>query len=177
MVATIFSQFPEIIEFADPLEDQAKHSYFLDRPDLVAGRRRILCIRRLPSWQLSYSAHKSHRGLHPDYSPLPMDTPEEMCVSTLPDRLLSGYLDGGQAWPDRWIRVEHLVDDTLSVLKEDVKVRRKMRKQIRAMAPQNRGETYDRAVSSWFTPEMIEQLYEHNPLWREAERLAYGNLG
>ena len=177
MVATIFAQFPEIIEFADPLGDQAKHSFFSDRPDLVAGRQRILSIRRLPSWHLSYAHHKSHYGLHPDYRPLPMDTPEEMCVSTFPDHLLSAYIEGGQAWPDRWIRVEHLVDDALSVLEEEVEVTWSKRRRIRAMAPKNKGRAYDRAASSWFTPEMIDRMYEHNPLWQEAEQRAYASAG
>ena len=178
MVATIFAQFPEIIEFADPLDAQAKHSFFSDRPDLVAGRRRILCIRRLPSWNLSYAHHKSHFGLHPDYLPLPMDTPEEMCVSTFPDHLLSAYVEGGEAWPDRWIRVEHVIDDVLSLLEEEqVKVSWRKRRRIRAMAPQNRKVPYDRAVSSWFAPEMIDRMYEHNPLWQQAEQLAYAPTG
>jgi hypothetical protein len=173
-VATILAEFPEIIEFADPLTEQAKHAFFRDRPDLVAGRRRILSIRRLPSWQLSYANHKSRNGLHPDYRPLPMDTPEEMSTSAFPDHLLSAYVDRGEAWPDRWIRVEHLVDDVLALLEEeDVDVTWRKRRRIRAMAPQNQGETYDRAVSSWFTPEMTDRMYEHNPLWQEAERLAY----
>jgi len=178
MVATIFAQFPEIVEFADPLADQAKHTRFSHRPDLVAGRKRVLNIRRLPSWNLSYANHKSRHGLHPDYRPLPMDTPEEMSDSTFPDRLLSTYVERGEAWPDRWIRVEHLVDDVLSLLEEEeVKVTSRKRRSIRAMAPQNKGGAYDRAVSSWFTPEMIDRMYEHNPLWREAEERAYAAGG
>jgi hypothetical protein len=174
MVATIFAQFPEFIEFADPLGDQAKHSFFSDRPDLVAGRKRVLCIRRLPAWHLSYAHHKSKHGLHPDHRPLPMDTPEEMCDSTFPDHLLSAYVEGGQVWPDRWIRVEHLVDDVLSLLEEDVDVPWSKRMRIRAMTPRNKGAAYDREVSSWFTREMIDRMYERNPLWQEAEQLAYG---
>ncbi len=173
MVAKIFAQFPEIVEFADPSGDQAKHAFFSDRPDLVAGRQRVLCIRRLPSWHLSYAHHKSQHGLHPDYRPLPMDTPEEMCASTFPDHLLAAYVEGGRAWPDRWIRVEYLVDDVLALLEEEVEVTWRKRRQIRALAPQNKGREYDRTVSSWFTPEMIERVYERNPLWQEAERLAY----
>ncbi len=174
MVATIFAQFPEIIEYADPLREQAKHAFFSDRPDLVGGRRRALSIRRLASWHLSYANHKSQNGLHPDYVPLPMDTPEEMCESAFPDHLLSAYVEAGEAWPDRWIRVEHLVDDVLALLDaEDVDVSWRKRRRIRAMAPQNEGATYDRAVGSWFTPEMIDRMYERNPLWREAEQRAY----
>jgi hypothetical protein len=173
-VATIFSLFPEIVEFSDPLEDQSKHAFFTQRPELVADRQRVLSVRRLPSWLLSFESHKSRRGLYPDYEPVPMSTAEEMAVSTYPDHLLRAYVDEGRAWPDRWIRVEHLVDDVLALLKEHhVKVRWSLRRQIRAMEPKNTGGDYERTVSSWFTDEMIDRMYDHNPLWREAERLAY----
>jgi hypothetical protein len=103
-----------------------------------------------------------------------MDTPEEMCASTFPDHLLSAYVEAGQVWPDRWIRVEHLVDDVLALLdEEEVRITWRKRRRIRALAPRNTGEGYDRAPSSWFTPEMIDRMYVNNPLWREAEQLAY----
>ena len=55
MVATVLALFPEVIEYADPLESRGKHARFSDRASLVAGRQRVLCIRRLPSWLLSRS--------------------------------------------------------------------------------------------------------------------------
>lgn len=172
-VATIFGLFPEIIEFADPVDRGEKHALFRDRPDLVAGRQRILCIRRLPSWLLSRSVHRSRHGVHPDFRPLPMESQEAMSRSVAGDRVLSNYVDGGRAWPDRWIRVEYLVDDVLALLEEHVEVTPEKREQIRAMAPLNEGRNYDRSVSAWFTPEMIDRMYEYNPLWQRAEELAY----
>ena len=77
-VATILALFPEIIEFADPLESPAKHTPPLERSDLVGDRQRVLCIRRLPSWQLSYSVHKSRHGVAPNFLPMPMDSSEAM---------------------------------------------------------------------------------------------------
>src|SRR6476659_5256039 len=108
MVATVLSLFPEIIDFADPIRNREKHADFTERPDLVAGRQTVLSIRRLPSWQLSYSAHKSRHGLKPDYLPQPMDSAEAMVTSGDGDRHLGRFVGAGQAWPDRWIRSEHL---------------------------------------------------------------------
>ena len=118
MVAKILSLFPEIIEYADPVESRAKHADFRERADLVAGRQRVLSIRRLPSWQLSYSAHKSRHGLKPDYRPRPMDSREAMVTSGDADSHLSRFVEAGQVWPDRWIRVEYLLDDLIGLLQE-----------------------------------------------------------
>jgi tellurite resistance-related uncharacterized protein len=174
-VATILGMFPEIIEYADPLKSRAKHTPFQKRPDLVAGRQRVLNIRRLPSWQLSYSMHKSRNGVEPDLVPGPMDSAEEMVASTTANRILSNHTDAGTVWPDRWIRVEHLVDDVLALLDEHVEVTPKKRKKIQEMKPKNEGRKYDRSPSAWFTDEMISRMYENNPLWQRAEQLAYSN--
>ncbi len=175
-VATVLSLFPEIIEYADSVDSRDKHARFADRPDLVAGRQRVLCIRRLPAWQLSYSVHKSRHGSAPDYRPQPMDSRETMITSGVPDRHLKPFVEAGEAWPDRWIRVEHLIDDVLALLEEHhVEVTPKKLKKIRALRPQNVGQNYERDLSAWFTDEMISRMYEHNPLWQHAEHLAYGS--
>jgi hypothetical protein len=174
MVATIFGLFPEIIEYADPVRSPDKHAWFRERPELVAGRQRVLCIRRLPSWTLSYSVHKSRHGFAPDFRPMPMESQERMSRSVAADRILSRYVDAGREMPHRWIRVEHLVDDMLALLDDHAEVTPEKRAQVHALAPQNQGRKYDREVSSWFTDAMIERMYEYNPLWTEAEGLAYG---
>ena len=43
------------------------------------------------------------------------------------------------------------------------------------MKPKNAKGRHDRALSSWFSDEMISHLYERNPLWRHAEGLAYSD--
>jgi hypothetical protein len=173
MVAKVFGLFPEIVVFADPTESRWKHASFADRPELAVGRQRVLCIRRLPEWQLSYSVFKSRHGLKPDYRPLPMDSREEMITSKAGDRHLSPFVEAGLAWPDHWIRVEHLIDDLLDLLEENAEVTPKKRKQILALKPQNVGLNYERSLDAWFTEEMISRMYEHNPLWQRAEELAY----
>jgi len=171
-VAKILAMFPEIIDYADRIESPDKHALFSDRPELVAGRQRVLSIRRLPSWQLSYSVHKSRHGRKPDFRPLPMDSSEEMVTSGSADRHLRRFVEYGEAWPDRWIRVEHLVDDVLALLEEHTEVPPKKRKKIQSMKPENVGRNYERNLSAWFTDEMITRMYDHNPLGRHAEELA-----
>ena len=174
MVAKVFSLFPEIIEFEDSIESPDKHARFRDRPDLVAGRQRVLNIRRLPAWTLSHAVHRSRHGLGPDFVPQPMPSREEMINSVGADRALSGFVEAGATWPDRWIRVEHVFDDVLALLDEVTDVTPAKREQVLALAPQNVGQNYERDLRAWFTDEMIERMYEHNPLWRQAEQLAYG---
>lgn len=111
----------------------------------------------------------------PDFLPQPMESRETMITSGAADRALSNYVERGQAWPDRWIRVEHLVDDVLALVEEQTEVTPAKREQVLALAPQNVGRNYERDVSAWFTDEMIGRMYEHNPLWHQAERLAYGS--
>jgi hypothetical protein len=174
MVAAIFALFPEIIEFSDPIQSPEKHARFGDRPDLVAGRQTVLNIRRLPAWQLSRAVHRSRYGGPPTFVPQPMESRETMITSGSADQVLSNYVEGGQAWPDRWIRVEHLFDDVLALLEEQTDVTPAKREQVLALAPQNVGQNYERDLGAWFTDEMIDRIYEHNPLWQRAEDLAYG---
>jgi hypothetical protein len=173
-VAAVLALFPEIIEFADPNAGRDKHARFQDRPDLVAGRQKVLCIRRLPTWQLSYSVFKSRHGLKDRLQP--MDSRETMITAGAADRNLAPFVEAGRAWPDRWIRVESLIDDVLALLEEhNVEVTPKKLKKIRGLAPQNVGKNYERDVSAWFTDEMIGRMYDHNPLWRQAEERAYSD--
>jgi hypothetical protein len=175
MVATVFSLFPEIIEFADGVESREKHARFRDRPDLVAGRQRVLNIRRLPAWQLSRAVHRSRHGVPPHFIPQPMVSRETMITSGVADRALSPFVEGGQAWPDRWIRVEHLYEDVLALLEEHTEVTPAKREQVLALAPQNVGRNYERDLGAWFNDEMIQRMYEHNPVWQRAEHVAYGS--
>jgi hypothetical protein len=174
MVAAVFAQFPEIIEHADPTASRFKHATFAERADLVGDRQRVLCIRRLPAWQLSYSVFKSRHGLKPDYRPLPMDSREEMVTGKAGDRHLSPFVELGRRWPDRWIRVEHLFDDLLALLEDHTEVTPKKRKKVLSMKPQNVGLNYERDLGAWFDDELVGRMYEHNPLWKHAEELAYG---
>ncbi len=65
----LFALLPHLVEHADPRTHWSKHQPFSLRQreaniDLTSNRRRILNIRRLPSWMLSYTYHQHlHYGL------------------------------------------------------------------------------------------------------------------
>lgn len=168
----LFRIFPELVTFADDEATNEKHTPFRDRPQQVRGRRRVLNLRRLPDWTLSYTLHKASRGLHPSYRPLPMDSPEQMAAGTAPDRLLEAF---GHDRIDTWLRVESLVEDFLSFVSGLTEVDAERRRLAHGLRRVNALE-YDREVRHWFTADQLERLYAANPLWRATELEVYGRL-
>jgi hypothetical protein len=166
----LFRLFPDLIEYADARGDQAKHARFKERPERVAGKARAMNIRRLPSWILAFSIHKSQRGLWPEYKPGPMESPHQMAHSGEPDRHLSSFLEGGAI--SYWIRQEHLKDDFLRFISHYTDVGDDQRKAVQRLAPVN-AATYDRHLEHWFTPAHLELMYENNPQWAAVEREVY----
>src|SRR4051794_34196562 len=79
----LFQLFPHLILHADPRNDQAKHTPFAQREDMVRGKLLVANIRRLPAWTLSWSQHHcQHRSVQADGTPVPMRSPHQM--ATLP---------------------------------------------------------------------------------------------
>jgi hypothetical protein len=74
----MFESVPGLVVFADPTDSNDKHLAFSNRRELVGGKLLVMNIRRLPAWILSASHHKARAGIHPEYRPLPMPSPEEM---------------------------------------------------------------------------------------------------
>lgn len=137
----------------------------------AAGKTRVLNIRRLPAWILSYSQHKSVYGTYPDYTPSIRDSPEQMVENPAPDRHLSAYLDGGAI--GCWLRVEHLPDDFLTFVSQYAAVDVDRERAVREL-PRTNAMSYDRNISHWFSEDQILRLYANNPLWAEIERRVYG---
>jgi hypothetical protein len=168
----LFGLFPELVLFADEAESNAKHTPFRERADRIEGKLKVLNLRRLPEWALSYSLHKASRGLYPAYRPRAMESPEQIAGSALPDRHLASFMDSAI---DRWLRVEALPEDFLAFVSELTDVHADRRRAATQSGRVNFAE-YDRDVTHWFTPEQLKRLYESNPLWTETERRVYGNL-
>jgi hypothetical protein len=171
----MFGIFPELIVFSDPRGSVEQHTSFADRNALVRGKRLALNIRRLPAWIVSREQHKSRHGLWPDYTPIPMDTPEKMASTTFPDYRLGGFLDNGRFQIDRWLRTELLLDDFLAFLTELTEVTDERRARVAALGPVN-VNPYDHELGSWFSAEQVERLYRNNPLWASIEERVYGGL-
>jgi hypothetical protein len=111
----------------------------------------------------------------PDYKPIPIATPGELCTSSFPDERLSVYTDDGRFKIDRWLRAESLDEDFLVFISEFATVTDERQAAARALGPINVHE-YDHRIERWFTADQIDTMYESNPLWARLERELYGTL-
>lgn len=166
---------PGLVAFADPPDSNDKHMPFFGREREIAGKLRVMNIRRLPAWTLSGAHHKATHGVHPDYVPQPLQTHEELTSTTDADDLLRWMTDHGRLGVDRWLRAEALADDLLALLSELGLLTDEARRAVLAVGRVNEG-AYDRDDAGGFTPEQVRRLYELNPGWAEIELGAYGSL-
>ena len=166
---------PGLVRFADPPESNEKHMPFFGREAEIAGKLLVMNIRRLPAWTLSGAHHKAAHGVHPDYRPGPVQTPDEMTSTTDADDLLRWMTDHGRLEVDRWLRAEALEDDLLALLSELGVETPEVRRRVLAVGRVNEG-SYERGEVGAFSPEQIRRLYELNPTWAGIERRVYGDL-
>jgi hypothetical protein len=171
----LFKLFPEVIVFADFDEGNAKHTLFRDREEQVSGKTLAMNLRRLPFWVLSRAQHVSRWGVYPDYTPIPMASPEELSRSDFPDERLALYTDDGRLTIERWVRMERLVEDFLAFISEFTSVTDERRQAALALPMVNAHE-YDHDLGSWFTQDQIDRVYQCNPTWAAIERELYGGL-
>lgn len=171
----LFRLFPEVIVFEDVDHNNDKHTLFSDRADEVEGKVLAMNLRRLPFWVLSRAQHVARWGIHPDYKPIPMDSPHTLSESGFPDTRLALFTDDDRLTIDRWIRMESLADDFLTFISEWTEVPPEREEQVRGLAPVNALE-YDHDVDSWFTPDQIAAMYRNNPRWAAVEKRLYGSL-
>jgi hypothetical protein len=165
---------PRLVSFADPLDSNDKHLPFFAREAEVEGKLLVMNIRRLPAWSLSAAHHRATHGVHPEYRPLPLETPDEMTAKTDADDLLRWMTDHGRFAVERWLRTEMLLDDVLALLDELGGLDRRTRRRVAAVSRVNVG-AYDRGAEP-FTSEQITRMYRRNPDWAEIERRVYGEI-
>jgi hypothetical protein len=171
----LFQLFPELIVFGDFDESNAKHTRFAERAAEVEGKTLAMNFRRLPFWVLSRAQHVSRWGIHPDYKPIPMASPAELCESDFPDDRLALFTDEGRFEIDTWFRMEHLTEDFTDFVARYAEVTDERRGAMSRLPMVNAHE-YDHGLASWFTPEQIDRMYERNPVWAGLERELYGRL-
>jgi hypothetical protein len=176
MTHALFSLFPEVIEFADEAHTPEQHTPFDDRADQIAGKQRVLNIRRLPSWMLSHHVWKSVYGLAPQFRRGPMQSPYEMADSAIADRFLSTYRPPEGPGIDVWLRTERIVDDFLAFIRQHTEVTDAHLEAIREL-PRINEFVYDKALDHWFTPAHVRLMYLRNPEWAAVEAAVYGDVG
>ena len=173
MTHALFRLFPEVIEFADPAETVAQHTAFQDRPDEVEGKRRVLNIRRLPKWMLSFHVWKSVVGVLPDFEKGPMLSPHQIATSNVADAFLIRYMQPEEPKVDVWIRTENMIDDFLALIGGYVELTPEKEAEVRN-APRVNEVSYDKVVEHWFSSAHIRLMYLRNPIWAAVERAVYG---
>jgi hypothetical protein len=171
----LFLLFPELIVFADVKDSNVKHTRFSERESEVAGKTLVMNLRRLPFWVLSRAQHVSRWGVHPDYTPIPMASAQELSESAFPDNRLALYTDSGRFEIETWLRMEHLAEDFIGFVGGLMAVSDEQRSRALQLPPVNTHD-YDHEVESWFTPEQIALMYERNPVWAQHEKRLYGDL-
>jgi hypothetical protein len=171
----MFRAVPGLVNFADPPDSNDKHMPFFGREDEVAGKLLVMNIRRLPSWALSGAQHKARHGLFPDYRPVPLESSEEISDRTDADDLLRWMTDHGRFGIDRWLRMESLQDDFLSLLDELGELGPEAERAVRSVGRVNEGH-YPPELAIRFTADELARLYALNPVWASVERLVYGAL-
>ena len=171
---SMFASVPGLVTFQAPSESNEKHNGYWVHEREIGDRLRVMNIRRLPSWILSAAHHKAASGLHPDYTPLPMPSVDEMTEDTDPDDLLR-WMTGPHLPVQRWLRAENLGEDVEALLR-DVGVDPDVARRAIESVPWV-GNDYEHDVSQVFGSEQIARMYELNPGWAAAERAAYGNVG
>lgn len=166
---------PGLVEFADPLQSNDKHLPFFAREREVAGKLLVMNIRRLPAWALSGAQHKARHGVHPDYVPTPLESHDTMTSRTDADDLLRWMTDHGRFRVERWLRVEQLEEDVLSLLAHLGQLSPAVAVAVRAVGRVNEGG-YPHALADGFTSDQVARLYALNPTWASIERRVYGEL-
>lgn len=174
---TLFTSIaPDLIVHADDPKDPRKHRAFTARDvGPLDGKLLVLNLRRLPAWRLSIAQHRARHGSRQDPTPQPLPDPEELAHSTLPDEHLGTFTDGGRLEIGRWLRMEHLRDDTLDLVRAFRPVTQDEVELAHTTATKPPG-AYDHDTRAVFPVELERILYEHNPVWAAAEDALYGYL-
>ncbi len=167
----------------DDCNDGRKHQTFAERiadgaGGLLQGKDRILGIRNLETWLVSY-----HRQFLLQYRTPIHD--EALKQGKIPfyvlnkeytrwtyepaDRLLATYLDQ----PIRhWIRCESLLEDFLSVIRCYHTVSSEAEAEMRGVAF-SKPRCYTDEFESYFAPEDSERIRANNPVWGRIEANVY----
>jgi hypothetical protein len=171
---SMFVAVPGLVQYADSPDSNDKHDPFALHSEAIAGRLRVMNIRRLPAWILSASHHRAAAGKRADFEPQPMPTVDEMAENTAAGDMLR-HMTAGPRFPvDRWLRKENLTEDVIALLAEIGSLTDAARAAIDDVP--YRAQEYDHDLSSTFTAEQVRRMYTLNPGWAEIEERVYGDL-
>ena len=171
----LFQHCPFTIENGNVIDStNEKHKTFLDFEDRIAGKKKVLIIRRLDSWWLSYMWHQSKHTFvnfkgniektqtrsYTSKKQGHLLLPDITCWSCFPDMLLQKYVDSPL---DYVLRMEHLREDLKEVLSIDCE---EISRSKASYSPPTR----------YWTDEARQILYRQNPYWANMEARHYLNM-
>jgi hypothetical protein len=155
--------------------------------DLTHFRKRIMTLRRLPSWMLSFAHHKyrSHaipivkevlvRGrvlferVGDDVAGKSGDIGfREIRVDQILEEFMCGRID-------HWFRTEFLAEDFITVMGEFVPISDVEKGAIRRIRL-NVSPEYNKDISANFSAAELKMIYANCPLWARIEKEIYGDL-
>lgn len=154
--------------------------------DISAGKMKILSIRRLPSWMLSFAEFKKREeGFDFTIEELTAGyfkhEKRDMHSGKLSDKgtYETHHADEALAYYqpeiiDRWWKQESLYKDVIDTLKEFYPISNGQKEQMRAF--HENANNYNRQVEERFTLQQLEELYHNCPLWTNYELKVYGSL-
>ncbi|MFN8164555.1 MAG: hypothetical protein U0R26_12175, partial [Solirubrobacterales bacterium] len=165
---------PGLVEWAHSPDTNAKHDPFALHAAAIAGRLRVMNLRRLPSWILSRAQHMRTHGPWPEGRHHYMQTADEMVEDIYADYDLRRMSDGPRCPIQWWLRQEHLADDVAALLDHFGQLTGTAQEGITSVP--YRAKAYAHDLESTFTAEQIRRMYRLNPGWAEVERKVYGDL-
>lgn len=179
--------------YLDPIDatfsDWKRHQTYEQRAeemeeDWLVGKKRILNIRRLPNWVLSFAEFKkkyqkipfTHENLvqvelKAEGRNVASGTMDAQYQSFKPDDMLSYY---GYDTVDYWLRTEYLTLDFIETFGNYCNITEPEKIAIGQVFENS--NAYAKNIRNRFTNDELKNMYELSPIWASLEQKIYGNL-
>jgi hypothetical protein len=169
--------------------DWKRHQTYLQRaaempPEWLYGKEKVLSIRRLPAWILSYAEYKNDRQgipfdkkdliqvkLRSEYRDLESGETKLSYHEFSPEEMLV-YYDYGNV--NHWLRTEYLVADFIRIFGQWYDIRNDEVSKLAGVFENS--NAYRRDIRQRFTKAEMEQMYHRCPIWTALEKRLYGGL-
>jgi hypothetical protein len=199
--ADMFLLFPSLIKYYNghtPIPKKHKHigiqhagfNYMAENLGKdFSNKKKILNIRPLPYWILSWCFHFDTYGLNNIKQPFDEEQYEFLRQGKIKQIHSDGKLfkiHTGDEWlasfssheVDYWIRTDYLAEDFIKVASNFTEIDEDRKKKIKSIkANVNvKNKKYKKNLNEWFTQEDINTIYKNNPAWSKIEEKVYGKL-
>lgn len=161
----------DIAASVDDVTTNLKHDTFKYRLELIANKKRILTIRKLPNWILSRAMHtKIHLGIDFTKEELIRGIIKWPNTQTTADAHLLHY---EPEKVDYWLRTEYLAEDFIKAFSNFFNINNAQKTLILNTHENICKDNYNK---SYFSDEELKQLYENCPVWTKYEKQVFGSL-